>query len=134
MSKSERKSLDALAAQMCAASATDPHQGKPSQIFTDSKAKATILYPELTQLALKIRVYPANPRTKLIVELRLLARFSDLSRSWNFNQLAAAHIVNIAIDRDRSRHQWMVANAPDIAGDAFRLVFDSKPIDVVTLT
>ena len=102
MSKSERKSLDVLAAQMCAASATDLHQGKPSQIFTDSKAEATILYPELTQLALKIRVYPANPCTKLIVELRLLARFSDFGCSWNFNQPATSYIVNIAIDRDRS--------------------------------
>ena len=51
---------------------------------------------------------------------------------WYFQQLAAAHIIDIPVDGNRLGHQRVIANAAHIGGDAGDLIFDCQPVDKLT--
>src|SRR5258708_36046504 len=54
------------------------------------------------------------------------ARLGDLV------ELAGLDVIDEAVNRDVFRHQGMTANSLDILGDAFGVVIEGVPVDVVT--
>ncbi len=54
-------------------------------------------------------------------------------RLGNFDQPAAAHVIDIAIDRDVRRDQRMRADAPHVFGDARLEILEGQPFDIVAV-
>ena len=54
-----------------------------------------------------------------------------LARRWHLDQPPALHVIDIAVDRHVAGHERMRPDAPDVAGDALRLVLDGQPVDEV---
>jgi hypothetical protein len=63
----------------------------------------------------------------------LLHGHADRYGLGHFQQLAALHIVDEAVDWDFGRHQRVIAEPADIGHDAVMLSVDGKPVDVLAL-
>src|SRR4051812_47591695 len=88
----------------------------------------------------------SNPR-KSRRRRRFLTRSSNVVGSWrtccllrstrtrrlrHFDELPSLYMIDIPVDRNRLRHQWVASNARDVVDYCLLRVFDSKPVDKLT--
>ncbi len=52
-----------------------------------------------------------------------------LSRRSDLDQFACLDVIDVPVDRDTRRHQWMPSNARDIVDYGLRRVCDCEPVD-----
>src|SRR5680860_538073 len=58
-----------------------------------------------------------------------LAGLSNLGRFWHLDHPASLDVIDIAVDGDGARDQWVQPNTPHIAGDTLGLMSNRQPIN-----